>query len=443
MKAETIIEKQITELSASLKPLTVRMQTWAEKNIFLKWAVLSRGKFYCLECSHSWKPYIQNPSCQNYIKCTACGGKLKMYQYNQVHFKEIEYSAVLDTAAGFQVVRIICSHKQMKKNFAPTYFHKEVMQHWINPKGEVRTMSLNTNVFSHAYDAWQYYSPLEIRPKNFQNSPKYRINPYKVFPNMKVLPVLKRNGFKTGFYNIAPQILFTSLLKDSRAETLLKASQTTLLSYYLKSHEQHIAQNWQAVKTCLKNQYPIEDYKLWEDYIQLLRWFKKDLSLPSFVCPENLYQAHDKLVLKKRALQRKQYLEKMRNEILKEQQIYIEQKESFFGLSFSNKNLTISLLENVKDFMEEGDTLSHCIFTNEYFKKSDSLIFCARIDNIPIETIEVSLSKMKIVQCRGLKNNNSKHHKMILNLMKKNLYQVSSRMKKDKKQTVQKAQKPK
>jgi hypothetical protein len=109
----------------------------------------------------------------------------------------------------------------MKKNLTPTYAHKEVMQHWINPKGEVRTMSLSTNVFSHAYDAWQYYSALEIRPKDFQNSPKYRINPYKVYPHIKVLPILKRNGFKTSVYDIAPQILFTTLLNDSIAETIL------------------------------------------------------------------------------------------------------------------------------------------------------------------------------------------------------------------------------
>lgn len=264
MKPKTAIEKQITGLSASLAPISAKVQAWAEKSIFLKWGVLSRGKFHCLECAHSWKPSAVNASCEKFIKCALCQGKLKMQQYNQVHFKEAEYSAVVDVCGGFQVVRIICSHKQMKKNFNPAYFHKEVMQHWINPKGEVRSMSLSTNVFSHAYDAWQFYAPFEIRPKDFQNSPKYRINPYKVYPSIKVLPILKRNGFKTGFYNIAPQIIFASLLKDTITETLLKSSQTSLLSYYLCSHVQNIKQNWQAVKTCIKYGYPIEDYRIWE-----------------------------------------------------------------------------------------------------------------------------------------------------------------------------------
>lgn len=432
MIPKTIIEKQITQLSSILKPISAQVQQWAEKSIFLKWGVLSRGKFHCLECMHSWKPSSHNTSCGKFIKCSACQGKLKMQQYNQVLFKEIEYSSILDVCGGFQVVRIICSHKHMKKNTTPTYFHKEVMQHWINPQGEVRTMSLSTNVFSNLYDAWQYYSPFEIKPKDFQNSPKYRINPHKVYPNMKVLPILKRNGFKTGFYNIAPQILFTSLLKDSIAETLLKSSKTSLLSYYLLSHEQYIKQNWHAVKICLKYNYKIEDYKNWEDYISLLRWFKKDLGSSLLVCPENLNEAHDKLVAKKRELQRKKYLLKMRSEIMNAQAIYIEEKKRFFGLCFTDENLTIKVLENVQDFLEEGDSLHHCIFTNEYYKKKDSLILSAKLDGNALETIEVSLSKMEIVQCRGLKNKHTKHHKQILRLLSKNLYQIAGRMKKRK-----------
>lgn len=436
MIPKTITEKLITELSSTLKPITSQMHAWAEKSIFLKWGVLSRGKFHCLECAHSWKPESQNKSCEKFIKCTACGGKLKMQGCNQVHFKEIEYSAVLDICQGYQVVRIICSHRHMKKNTVPTYFHREVMQHWINPKGEVRTMSLSTNVFSHSYDAWQYYSPLEIRPTDFCNTPKYRINPYKIYQTIKVLPLLKRNGFKTGFYNIAPQILFTSLLKDSIAETLLKSSQTALLSYYLNSHGEHIKENWQAVKTCVKYKYQIENYKIWEDYISLLRWFKKDISNPLFVCPENLNDAHDKLVTKKRELQRKKYLLKMRSEIMQAQELYAEEKKCFFGLCFTDENLTIKVLENVQDFMEEGDILHHCIFTNEYYKKKDSLILSAKVDNTAVETVEVSLSHMEILQCRGMKNKPSIYHKKILNLLSQNLYKITARMKKKPKPTL-------
>lgn len=431
MKPRTIIEKRITDLSASLAPITPEIQSWAEQNIFLKWGVLSRGKFHCLDCAHSWKPECDKQSLK-FTKCTACNGKLKMHGCNQVHFKEIEYSAVVTSFSEFQVVRIICSHKQMKKNCVPSFFHKEVMQHWIDPKGIVRTMSLSTNVFSQTYDAWQYYSPLEIRPKDFQNSPKYRITPYKIYPHLKILSVLKRNGLKTAFYSIAPQILLSSILNDSCAETLLKTSNSAMLRYYLQSPEQQIKRNWQAVKICLKNNYTISDFGIWEDYMELLRWFKKDIASALYVCPENLNLEHDKLVVKKRELQRKKYLIEMRAEIEQAQILYFEQKKQFFGLCFSEADITITVLENVAEFLEEGDSLKHCVFTNEYFKKSDSLLFSARIDNTPVETIEVSLSKMEINQCRGMKNKKSLHHKIIMDLMHKNLYQIRSRMKKQK-----------
>lgn len=435
MIPKTVIEKEISALSTSLVPITSQMHQWAEKNIFLKWAVLSRGKFHCLECTHSWKPDSQSQSCQKFIKCASCQGKLKMHQHNQVHFSEIEYFALIDTCSGYQVVRIICSHKNMKKNVLPAYSHTEVMQHWISPKGEVRTISRSTNVFSNVYDAWQYYSPLEIRPKDFQNSPKYRINPYKVYPHMKVISLLKRNGFKTSTYGIAPQILFTALLKDPITETLLKSSQTSLLKHYLNSHEQHLLENWQAVKTCLKHRYQIQDIKIWEDYIALLRWFKKDLSSPALVCPENLDQAHDRLVAKKRYIQRRKHLEQMRAEIQKAEPIYENDKKQFFGLSFTDTDLTIKVLDRVQDFLYEGDMLHHCVFTNEYYKKKDSLILSAQIENRPVETIEVSLSRMEIIQCRGLRNKATKYHSRILRIINKNLPEIAGQLKKRKKQT--------
>lgn len=57
-------------------------------------------------------------------------------------------------------------------------------------------------------------------------------------------------------------------------------------------------------------------------------------------------------------------------------------------------------------------------------------LFSAQIDNKPVEVIEVSLSKMEMAQCRGIKNSKSQYHTIILNLIKKSLDQISSRMKK-------------
>ncbi|WP_433831367.1 PcfJ domain-containing protein [Flavobacterium anhuiense] len=434
MIPKTIIEKQLTALSASLAPIREEIFLWAEQNIFLKWGVLSRSKFCCLECAHVWKPSCAD-TCAKFTTCPACAGKLKMMPYNQVHFKETEYFAVVETCAGFQVVRMVIAHKHMKKNFTPTYFHKEVMQHWINSKGEVRTLALSTNVFSSTLDAWKFYSLLEIKPKDFIRNAKYYINPFKVYPQMKTLPILKRNGFKTSVYDIAPHLLFASLLSDPISETLLKSRQLNLLQYYLCASRQNIRRNWQAVKTVIRNGYKISDVQIWEDYLELLRYFNKDLSCALYVCPDNLHEAHDHFVKKKRELFRKKKLQDLRLEIEKAQKRYASDKKRFFGLLFTEKDLSISVIENVRDFMTEGDDLHHCVFTNEYYDRKDSLILSAKMGGESLETIEISLSRMEVLQCRGMKNKPSRHHRDILRLISENLHQIRERMKKKKKKT--------
>lgn len=432
MKPKTSLEYNITALSATLDSITEKQQIWAQKKIFLNWGVISRNKFHCLECSYVWKEESNKPINPKTIHCPSCLKKLKIFEYNQVYFKEIEYWSVVTVTENFQVVRILCSYKHMKKNQVPHYAHFEVMQHWITPLGEVRTLSKSTNAFAQAFDSWKMYTNLEIRPKGFQKTNKFYINPYRIYPVRQTLPIIKRNGFKYSFHNIAPQILFTAILKDSYAETLLKAKQIKLLSYYLGATQQRIKENWQAVKMVLKTNYYIKDYNLWEDYIALLKYFKKDLCNSAIVCPKCLNESHNRLVAKKREIQRKLKMEQMRHEIAEAQKRYAKEKKHFFGLAFSYGNLKISVIENVRHFMEEGDLLQHCVFTNEYYTKKDSLLFSARIANTPIETVEVSLSKMEIIQSRGIKNKASKHHSQILKLINKNLYQISGRMNKNK-----------
>ena len=78
--------------------------------------------------------------------------------------------------------------------------------------------------------------------------------------------------------------------------------------------------------------------------------------------------------------------------------------------------------------MEEGKALHHCLFTNEYYLKEQSLILSARIEGKRIETIEVSLETMKIIQCRGLQNKNTEYHDSIIDLVHRNIKQIQSRV---------------
>jgi len=70
-------------------------------------------------------------------------------------------------------------------------------------------------------------------------------------------------------------------------------------------------------------------------------------------------------------------------------------KAKFIGLEFSEGSLYIRVLKDVNEFYEEGNALKHCVFTNEYFLKPDTLVFTAQINGKRIETVEVSFRNLE------------------------------------------------
>ena len=62
-----------------------------------------------------------------------------------------------------------------------------------------------------------------------------------------------------------------------------------------------------------------------------------------------------------------------------------------FRSGVSDGEICIKVLDSVEAIRQEGEAMHHCVFTNEYYLKADSLILSATIDGKRIETIEVSL----------------------------------------------------
>jgi hypothetical protein len=426
MKPKTALQKQIVELSSKLPVINDKQKQYAIDKSFENWAVISRNTMFCLECSNSWKEGkgIDSTLSDDKRKCPSCSKTLKLFKYNKQIFKEIEYFGILTTIEGYQVVRMLSATKFMKKSEKPTYLISEVMQHFIDEKGVMTTMSKKTQMFSQAYDQWVFHSDLEVREDYIREEKRANLNPWKIYPERKILPIIKRNGFKGQFHGIAPQNLFKGILTNSNAECLLKSNQTSALEYYLSNP--YYRKYLPSVKICTRNSYAIKHFKLWVDYVDLLIHFGKDLQNPKYVCPSNLSLAHDKLVAKKRAIQRKDKYKNLKQEIEEAQIVYNEQKKEFFGLKFTDKKITVSVIERVSEFMEEGDELGHCVFTNEYHKKPNSLVFSASIGNKRLETVEVLLSENKIEQSRGKGNKATKYNQKIIDLVNRNLHKISA-----------------
>ena len=74
----------------------------------------------------------------------------------------------------------------------------------------------------------------------------------------------------------------------------------------------------------------------------------------------------------------------------------------------------------------EGRLMHHCV--GGYHNRKDSLILSATIDGKRIETIEVSLATLKVVQSRGVCNENTEYHDRIVNLVNSNVNLIRQRM---------------
>lgn len=392
--------------------------------------VISNHEFYytthykslvCMECNHVWKPNQVWHEEVVGVKCPSCNKKLKKIstQNGGMAVSIITYS-VFQVVDRFQVARYFSCWKHMSKNKPPHYSFKALFEEWKDwDKNKVvhigRLSSWSGDGFS--------YSDYEIRG---YGSPAWKSNPYSAFhsdincPGAQILPRFKKFGLTSFKHHVDYRFLIKTLENSTYAETLFKVKQFGLLDK-CPDYSGIITRYWSSIKICIRNRYYIKDASLWLDYLDLLRYFNKDLHNAFYVCPKNLKKAHDRLMVKKQLITARQKEEERKKRAINDQADYERQKRKFFGLVFTSGDIEVRVLKHVYEFIEEGNKLKHCLLTNEYHKKKDSLIFSASLKGESVETIEVCLKSFKILQSRGLHNSPSKYHDDIVNLVERKM----------------------
>ena len=416
MKPKNKFQKQVFELSQKLPPITKKQKTWAIQNCIEHYGRrTAKGIITCLDCGHTWKGSNHLVDTVLDVECPVCRTKLNIISTRKRVFRQSEYFCTVTKKENFQVLRFFFIQYYVHAGNKANYFISEVVQRWIAPSGKYETIA-RTKPLSYHDDSWTFSSKLEIRPEREHHA----ICPKCLYPSQQLIPELKRSGYKYECFNINPFVLFSSLLLHNRAETLLTAGQTNVLRFFAGKYFEQINDYWASIKICIRNNYRITDVSIWRDYIDLLRFFGKDLHNATYVCPTNLKAEHDKYVKKKRAWQERENKEKKKKKALEDEATFKELKSKFFGIKFTDGVIQIRILESVEEIMQEGDILHHCVFTNEYHLKPDSLILSACVNGQKVETVEFSLSKMKVVQCRGERNKNTEYHDSIIDLVQKN-----------------------
>lgn len=426
MKPKNKFQQHVLELSKRLPKITEPQKRWAFKHCFDHIGKRNaKGTITCLECGHKW--HEDNSPLADAVmgcKCPNCATQLDIKTTRQRVFKEIEYFGIITTYGGFQVIRYFHISVYRKAGEQARYSCSEVVQRWLSPNGKEAIVARLRGMSIMYYDLWNFGSELEIRPYHRAHD----IDPIHFYPRQRVISEISRNGFCGEYHDIHPLALFRSILTSNKAETLLKAGQYSLLSYFIRYNTKSIDNFWNSIRIAIRNGYIIEDGSMWCDYIDAIRHLGKDTNSPKYVCPTDLNAEHDRTMAKKRKRQEQEQLAEKKRKALENERKFQELKAKFFGIAFTDGTIQIRVLESVAEFLEEGTAMHHCVFDGAYYLRPDSLVFSATIDGNRIETIEISLKTLKVVQSRGVCNKNTEYHNQIIKLVNKNMKQIRNRM---------------
>lgn len=478
MKARTKAQRLLIEYSNILSLITKRQTEYAFDKCFTKVGYRTKTKGTgCLECGHVWQLSAEVPTC----KCPNCKAQITIEDTTKKKGDQgKKYFSVLETSGDIQIVRIYELQKWCEVgNKARTHIW-EVVQQFFRP-GELmqvvarcRTTSFNIDSFGGELECRMIYSKWQ---SNFN---KYDVWPDVTYPEIDVLPIYERNGYSPLVEGISHYLTMQAILRDSKAETLLKANQIGLLACRVGNRSHKVSEYWNSIKICIRNKYIVGDEEVitWLDYLDLIAKDKKDMHSPKWVCPPNLKEIHAKKVAKKqmeaelahlwykycdlvryfnepseptfkgklislklevkrltaskREIERRTTLERKEQAAIKVREIeqqFMDRIALYQDMVFKRGNITIVVLQSIDDFFEESQALKHCVFSNEYYAKKDSLILSARIKDQRVETIEVSLTDLKLVQSRGKYNSPSEYNKDIVELVKKNMRHIRQRYK--------------
>ena len=422
MKPRNKKQQHIVELSGRLRPLTTAQKKWAFSHTIDHYAYrLKSGKAVCMDCGHEWQEVGFG-----IYRCPNCGERVEIRDTKERVRQDKSYFNVITTMEDYQVIRMFLMMVEMRKGMKAKPAFLEIGSYWIDCKGNTTVVGLQRTL-GYYIDSFAFGSPLEIRRDN--DAFRHISNEW-VYPRIKVTDTIKRNGFKGSCHHIHPVTLFQELLTNPKAETLMKANEIELLRYlcYRPTNKADINTYWNTIKVAYRNGYKVNNSQMWIDYIKMLERCGKDIQSPRYICPANLQEEHDRYVRKLQTIQEK---EKKAEDIRKAQEreaSFKEQKEKFFGIRINDEEIEVKVLESVEEYRQEAESQHICLFSAAYDQREDSLIFSARIDGRIIETIEVDLKTLKVVQSRGVCNQNTEYHDRIIRLINANTHLIKERI---------------
>lgn len=402
-------------MSDGLPEITDKQKEYAFEKCFVHYAFRKKsGLLTCMECGHSWQGESTLIDTVCGATCPNCGKPLVVELTRKRKSEETECYCIMTTSHGLQVLRYFAVHRYIELGKTARYWINEIVQWWIDPSGKYEIVSRPLATYQYVTNFCEY-KEMAIRAN--KDNYLYRFCEVTTYPKRCIIPEIKRNGYRGKFHGLDPAYLFVGILSNPKMETLLKAGQYDLL----RTGDDRY---WPEIKICIRNNYIVKNSSMWIDYIRLLQHFGKDTRNAKYICPENLKQEHDRYLNKKIKQDEQRELDEKRAEMLADESEFRALKSRFFGTSFTDGEIQVRVLESVREYIQEGEAMHHCVYQCKYHLKPESLVLSATMDGKRLETVELSLEDYKVVQSRGVCNENTPYHDRIIQLVESNAFMI-------------------
>lgn len=419
MTPKTNFQHKVVSANERILPLQPRLVEWAKRQTY-HFSFRTKGKEnVCSDCGYT---FMYDGTAKKF-RCPHCGALLTIQDTRKRKEDYTNFFSTLEIFEGMQVQRVFQLDAYYCKGEKADYDIREVMRIWHDGKGTKAVTASTSNMFSYSYDSFSFNSAIELRKEKYEHNV---IADCIVAPYAKILPDFRRMGVDVNLLRqFNPDTLLTQIVWNPKFETFIKSGNVRHLNYFLYNPSK-LEEVWSAYRITLRRRYQIKDVKMWTELVCNLIYCGKDIHNAKYVCPESLKMAHAYWSDRKDKKKNEERRRRERAEAIRNEGIFAEQKSKFFPIHITDGLIDIRVISSVRGLQEEGEAMHHCVAG--YWNKEASLILSARINGERIETIEVSLSSLEVVQSRGVCNKNTDYHDRIINLVNSNIDENSSRL---------------
>lgn len=417
-------------MSTHLRPISEKEKEYA-KTIFPSTGYYKKsGEVWCHCCGNIEYqiPGILEVDLELGYQCSCLNHLILEQNQRKDNLTESKYYSVVHTYNKWQVIRTFYVQRINHKGYPTKYTINEVYQNWVSPDGEEIIVSKRytrgVNFFK-----WYYDTEYVIRKHNKSCNGYYVLEDVfdvtgnYFYPDYNITRKLRKYGWCKAIEKL-PYVSVVECMKmllvSRHAETVVKQGQYDVFLWMVRSNKQDL-EYMPQMNICHRNHYVITDASIYFDMLSFMNMTGKDIHNPKFICPDDLYKAHEIALASYKKIEKKVTEEEKRKQAEKENKVYVKEKEKFFGIRITDGELSIQVLQSVLEFIDEGDSMHHCVYENEYYKKKDSLILSAKVNGERMETVEVSLKTFKVIQSRAACNKTSTYHNRIIELVNRNM----------------------